>query len=183
MWQKKPEGIYRGQKTFFLFKFTSLLQYGEQKAANKCAKFPLLLVPVLIVHKGRSTETPSVVWIPGINISVSLHSKQVHTSTFCVSEICHCFERLNIWFASVLWMSPCGYTLLFFFFCFFFVIVEKTYEFLKERCKEAYNHKLCIHQYVSVLWASLWARWLRQRDIHGAVFATRTFGSRLSHFL
>lgn len=86
--------------------------------------------------------------------------------------VCICAMNVTVWVH-----AP------FLFLLFFFVIVEKTYEFLKERCKEAYNHKLCIHQYVSVLWASLWARWLRQRDIRGAVFATRTFGLRLSHFL
>lgn len=54
----------------------------------------------------------------------------------------------------------------------FFVIIEKKYEFVRERCKEVYNHKLCIHQFVSILWASLWARWLRQRGIHGALFCS-----------
>lgn len=109
-------------------------------------------------------------------MSVCLLSMRVHVflrSVKASSKSTSGFHLLRI----TLWMSLCGYIVP------FFVIIEQMYEFLRERCGEVYNHKLCIHQLVSVLWASLWARWLRQRGIHGALFARRIFGSCLSHFL
>lgn len=69
-----------------------------------------------------------------------------------VPQICKHFEQISIWFSFtqnyalnvIVWVRVP-----------FSVIKEKMYEFLRERCEEVYNHKLCIYQFASVLWASL----------------------------
>lgn len=99
--------------------------------------------------------------MPPLNSSMEAH----------VFEICQSSERISIW-VSFTWNYALNVIVeVYVSFC---VIIEKTYEFLRERCEEVHNHRL------SILWALLWAR---QRATHGAVFAARTFVSCLSHFL
>lgn len=79
---------------------------------------PPLRPQVLISRKGSEQLKRALSKMKNIYVEIwtflcAHSSPREYISTSSISQICQCFEQLNIWFSFMLWMSLCGYTFLF----------------------------------------------------------------------